>query len=467
MTKTRMFFFVVVIAAAAAGALSWRGLPGPVAALLHLGGGRSGEVEAPPPGGPGGGPGGPGMNRGRRGAPGLDGPTPVLVAAVERRDVDLFFDGIGTVQASATVTVRPQVQGILRELAFSDGQEVKKGDVLARIDPSSYQATYDQAVAKREQDEAELKNARADLERYTRLAQTESGSRQQADTQRATVAKLEAQLKIDQGQIDAAKVDLDNTVIVAPIGGRTGIRSVDAGNLVRTTDANGIVTIARLKPIDVVFTLPQQQLNQLLAAERRGPVPVEGLGSDRRTVVDRGVVSVVDNLVDSTTGTVKIRASLPNEDTRLWPGQFIDVRVHVDTSRGAVVVPTAAIQRGSEGAFVYVLGAEDKVARRPVEVARQDETRAVVGKGVEPGETVVTTGFARLTDGARVLPSRADAAATPAAPAEPTVRDAPAGERRPIGVAGERRRGDGPPPGDRPGAGSGRQPNGPRPGPQP
>ncbi|TBW40098.1 efflux RND transporter periplasmic adaptor subunit [Siculibacillus lacustris] len=456
MSRTRIFFSLVAVAAAAGAAAWYAGLlPTPKWPLRTPS--PSATVEAPPgpPGGPPGGPGGPGGG-GRRGGGAGDGPTPVLVVPVERRDVDLMFDGIGTIQASATVTVRPQVQGILLELRFQDGQEVAKGDVLARIDPTSYRAVYDQAVAKREQNEADLRNARADLERYTRLAQSESGSRQQADTQRATVAKLEAQSKIDQGVIDAAKVDLDNTTILAPIGGRTGIRSVDAGNLVRTTDAAGLVTIAQLKPISVVFTLPQQQLAQVLAAKLRGPVPVEVLGPDRRSAIDRGSIEVIDNQVDSTTGTVKIKASLPNAELRLWPGQFADVRVHVDTSRDAVVVPTAAVQRGADGAFVYVLGAEDKVARRPVEVARQDENRAVIASGLQPGETVVATGFARLIDGARVKPTAAtpaaveavpDASVSPAAPADDAAKT-PAERRKARGDGAGRRPGAAPAPGE-------------------
>ena len=375
---------------------------------------EAGDVMAPP--GPGGptppGPGGPTPPGGRRG--GFDGPTPVVVVTAEKRDVPLNFDGIGTVQASAAVTVRPQVDGRLIEVAFREGEEVAEGTVLARIDAASYKAVWDQAVAKKDQDEAELRNARADLERYERLAKSESGSRQQADTQRAAVAKLEAQLRIDQGQIDAAKVNLDNCTITAPIAGRTGIRTVDAGNLVHASDGTGLVTIARLTPIAVSFTLPQQQLGALLAAAARGPVPVEILGADRISIVDRGAVDVVDNQVDVSTGTVKIKASLPNTERRLWPGQFVDVRVRVDVSRDALVVPTAAVQRSTEGTYVWVLGEEDKISRRPISVIRQDEARAIVASGLEAGEKVLTTGFARLTEGAKVKPSAPAEAGTPA-----------------------------------------------------
>jgi multidrug efflux system membrane fusion protein len=445
MSKTRIFFFLLV-AAAIAGGVAWqKGL------LPFLPGGTTSDTAAGPGAGA-----GPGSGRGSGGSrrfgmmgP-VDGPTPVVVAPVAREDVPVVFDGIGTVQAFAAVTVRAQVEGKVVEVAFREGEDVEAGAVIVRIDPGSYQAVYDQAVARREQDEAELRNARIDLDRYIRLAQSESGSRQQADTQRAVVAKLEAQLKIDQGIIDAAKFNLDNTTIRAPISGRTGIRAVDVGTLVRASDTAGIVSIAQLHPIAVTFTLPQQQLATLLAAQAREPVPVEVVGGEPREVLDRGHVEVIDNQVDSTTGTVKIKATLPNAATRLWPGQFVDVRVLVDTLRGAMVVPTAAVQRGSEGAFVYVLGEEDKVKRRPVGVGRQDEHRAVIASGVEVGEKVVTTGFTRLTDGAKVKPT-ADAgegtkdakdtkgAEDAAAPANAAAKPA-AGERRGQGGGGEGRR---------------------------
>jgi multidrug efflux system membrane fusion protein len=440
MSKTRIFFFLLV-AAAIAGAVAWqKGL------LPRVPGATTSDVSAGPGAGAGAGPGGgrgPGGSR-RSGASGpAEGPTPVVVVAVGREDVPVVFDGIGTVQAFAAVTVRAQVEGRIVEIAFREGEDVEAGTVIARIDPASYQAVYDQAVARREQDEAELRNARIDLDRYIRLAQSESGSRQQADTQRAVVAKLEAQLKIDQGIIDAAKFNLDNTTIRAPISGRTGIRAVDVGTLVRSSDTAGIVSIAQLHPIAVTFTLPQQQLATLLAAQARGPVPVEVVGGDPREVLDRGRIEVVDNQVDSTTGTVKIKAMLPNAATRLWPGQFVDVRVLVDTLMGAMVVPTAAVQRGSDGAFVYVLGEEDKVKRRPIGVGRQDEHRAVITSGVEVGEKVVTTGFTRLTDGAKVKPAaESDAAAkdakdtkdatSPNEAAKPAV-----GERRGQGGGGQ------------------------------
>lgn len=441
MTRTRLAA-VALLATALAGAGWWwtHRAPAP---------GETGDAMAPP------GPGGPGAPSARRG--GFDGPTPVVVVPVEKRDVPLSFDGIGTVQASATVTVRPQVDGRLIEVAFREGDEVAEGAVLARIDAASYKAVWDQAVAKKDLDEAELRNARADLERYERLAKSESGSRQQADTQRATVAKLEAQLRIDQGQIDAARVDLDNCTITAPIAGRTGIRSVDAGNLVRASDTTGLVGIARLTPIVVSFTLPQQQLGAVLTAAARGPVPVEILGPDRMSVVDRGAVDVVDNQVDVSTGTVKIKASLPNTERRLWPGQFVDVRVRVDVTRDALVVPTAAVQRSTEGTYVWVLGEKDEISRRPISVTRQDETRAVIASGLTSGEKVLTTGFARLTEGAKVKPS---------APAETAAPGSDAPAAKPDGTGGERKgkkSGGGAAPDGAAGTSQGAAPAGPKP----
>jgi len=436
MNRTRIIFLLLAAAAIAGGAVWLQG-------RLNLGDGASapGAGGVARPGGGSGSPGGPGSGggRGRRmtaTGPG-DGPTPVVVAPVGREDVPVTIDGIGTVQAFAAVTVRAQVEGRILDLGFREGDEVAAGTVIARIDPASYKAIYDQASAKRELDEADLRNARIDLDRYIRLAQSESGSRQQADTQRAVVAKLEAQLKIDQGVIDAARVDLDNTTLRAPIAGRTGIRMVDVGTLVRSSDTTGIVSITQIRPISVTFTVPQQQLAALLAAQGRGEVPVEVSGGERRQLLDRGRVEVIDNQVDTTTGTVKVKATLPNAETRLWPGQFVDVRVLVDTLKEATVVPTAAVQRGTEGAFVYVLAPEDTVARRPVTVGRQDEKRAVILSGVAAGETVVTTGFTRLTDGATVKPTP-EATASPAATGEA----APAAGKRvpPSGMAGDGRR---------------------------
>ncbi|HVX99416.1 MAG TPA: efflux RND transporter periplasmic adaptor subunit [Pseudorhodoplanes sp.] len=341
------------------------------------------------------------QQRGGRFRAGAEGPVPVLVAAARKQDMPVYLDGVGTSKALNTVVVRSQVDGKLVSVNFKEGQDVEKGFVLARIDPATYQAQYDQAVAKKAQDEAQLANARIDLERYQRLAATNAGSKQQADTQAAAVAQLEAQVKLDQAAINNAKAILDYTSIVAPISGRTGIRQVDEGNIVSTSDTGGIVTITQIKPISVIFSMPQQDVFRINAAFAKGSLMVEALAPDNRTVTDRGALQVVDNQVDPTTGTVKLKAEFPNSDLQLWPGQFVNVRLVIDTLRDAVVVPTAAVQRGPNGTFVYVIDGENAKIRN-VHVAQQDDMQAVIASGLEGNERVVTSGFTRLSDGAQI-----------------------------------------------------------------
>jgi multidrug efflux system membrane fusion protein len=338
--------------------------------------------------------------QGRRGG-GLTGPVPVLVSEAKRADVPVYLDGVGTVQALKTVTVLPQVDGKLIKVAFKEGQDVPQGFVLAEIDPATYQAAYDQAVAKKAQDEAQLANAKIDLERYTRLAQTNAVTAQQRDTQKALVDQLTAQVKQDQAAIDSAAATLGYTKIVAPIAGRTGLRLVDEGNIVHASATTGIVVLTQLKPISVVFTLPQQVLNRVNAAFAKGALTVETLAADNVTVTDHGTLRVIDNLVDQTTGTVKLKAELPNPDLQLWPGQFVNVRLLIDTLKDAIVVPTAAVQRGPQGTFVYA-ASDNKVAVKNVTVTQQDDTQAVIASGIDAGEQIVTSGFVQLTDGAAI-----------------------------------------------------------------
>lgn len=369
---------------------------------------------------------------------GADGPVPVRAEPARLADVPVYIDGVGTTKALNTVTVRPQVDGKLIRILFEEGQDVRRGDVLAEIDPTVYQAQLDQAIAKKAQDEAQLANARLDLERYIRLAQTNSATKQQADTQRALVAQLEALVQSDQAAIDNARAILGYTKIVAPIDGRTGIRLVDQGNIVRAADAVGLVVITQIRPISVLFNLPQQQLADVNRAFAERPLAVEVLASDNRTVIDRGTLQVVDNQVDQATGTVRLKAEFPNADLRLWPGQFVNVRLLLDMLREVVVVPTAAIQRGPNGTFVFVVKADDTVTVRPVTVALQNDVQAVVAAGLAVRERVVTTGFARLAEGTAVAVAAAEApeAAPPAA--------RPRGAGRPDGApAREGRRGRG------------------------
>jgi multidrug efflux system membrane fusion protein len=340
-------------------------------------------------------------------------PVPVLAASPVTKDVPVYLEGVGAIRALNTVTVRAQVDGKLGAVNFKEGQDVQRGDVLAEIDPAIYQAQYDQAVAKKAQDEATLANARLDLARYERLAQSNAGSKQQADTQRAMVAQLEALVRSDQAQIDNAQTLLGYTRIVAPISGRTGLRLVDQGNIVRAGDTTGIVMITQVRPLAAQFSLPQQQLARVNAAFEKGPLQVDVFGNDGRTVVETGKLEGIDNQVDQTTGTVKLKAVFPNEKLILWPGQFVNVRVKVDTLRNAVVVPTSAVQRGPAGTYAFVIGANDIVTAKPISVVQQTDVEAVIGSGLSTSDRVVTTGFANLAEGSRVIIGRDDGAPTP------------------------------------------------------
>ncbi len=329
---------------------------------------------------------------------------PVVVAPVEQKDVPIYLDGLGTAQASSTVTVKPQVDGVLTNVLFKEGQDVHVGDVLARIDPRTYQAALDQVVAKKAQDQANLANARVDLVRYQKLAATAYTSAQQSDTQKATVAQLEAQVAQDQAQIDNARATLSYTTITSPIDGRVGIRQVDAGNLVHATDTMGLLVITTLKPISVVFTLPQQSLHDVAAAMLDGPTP-EALAlpqGSERDILDHGTLSVMDNQVDPTTGTIKLKATFPNAHLQIWPGAFVTVRLRVQTAHGAVVVPPVAVQRGPQGAYVYVVENDQTASRRRIEVGHEDLIASIVTEGLTPGERVVVDGASRLNDKAKI-----------------------------------------------------------------
>jgi multidrug efflux system membrane fusion protein len=345
-----------------------------------------------------------------------DGPVPVLVASAQTTNVPVYLDAVGTTKALNTVTVRPQVDGKLLSVNFKEGQDVKKGDVLARIDPTTFQATLDQALAKKAQDEALLANAKNDLARYQQLAATNAINKQQADTQKSLVAQYTAQVQSDQAAVESAQATLAYTTIKAPIDGRTGIRQVDEGNIVHASDSTGIVVITEIKPISVMFNLPQQYLKEVNDTFAKGPLDVDAQRSDDDAVIDKGKLTVVDNTVDASTGTVKLKAEFPNAELQLWPGQFVNVRLLINTLQQVIVIPTGAVQRGPTGTFVYVVKDDNSASIRPIVVQKQDETQTVVKSGVTPPERVVTTGFARLTDGSKVtIGSDADPAAAPAA----------------------------------------------------
>jgi len=285
----------------------------------------------------------------RRGGGNPNDTVPVLAIAARLADVPVYLDGVGTAKALNTVLVRSQVDGKLMKIAFKEGQEVTQGSVIAKIDPTTYQALYDIAVAKKAQDEATLANAKLDLERYTRLLSTNAVQKQQVDTQKSVVDQLTAQTQSDQATVNNAKATLDYTDVVAPITGLTGIRQVDEGNIVHASDATGIVTITQIKPIAILFNLPQQVLPDLNKGKAAGQLPVQAIGADGTTVVDSGKVVVINNQVDQTTGTVQLKGEFPNTNTQLWPGQFVNIRVLINTLRQSVVVPTAAVQRGPDG----------------------------------------------------------------------------------------------------------------------
>ena len=347
---------------------------------------------------------------------------PVLVATAVTQDVPVWLDALGTVQAFNSVTIKAMVDGPLLEVRFREGQDVKEGDVLARIDPRNFQAALDQARARKAQDEAQLANARLDLTRYTQLGQNNFTSAQQVDTARAQVAQLEAQIRQDQAQIDSAQTQLSYTTITAPVDGRTGLRLVDQGNIVHPGDAGGLVVITTLRPISVVFTLPQQSLPAVNSAMRQGEAEVLAVaqGDAATRVLDTGRLTVLDNQVDPATGTIKLKASFANRDLLLWPGGFVGVRLRADTRKDAIIVPPAAVQRGPRGSFVYVVNAGETVTRRPVTVGHEDEQVSVITEGVRPGDRVVVDGTARLTDGAAIIVGETDAPPAGAtAPAPP------------------------------------------------
>ena len=329
--------------------------------------------------------------------------VPVLAATPRIQDVPVYLEGVGAVRALNNVLVRSQVDGKLISINFVEGQDVKKGDVLGEIDPVIYKAQLDQAVAKKAQDEALLANQRLDLIRYQQLAAANAGSKQQFDTQRAVVAQQEALVNADQAAIDNAQATLGYTKIIAPLSGRTGLRQVDQGNIVHAADPTGLAIITQLQPIAVLFSLPQQQIERVNAASAHAALAVDVFGNDGITVVDTGKLTGIDNQVDPTTGTLKLKAEFPNARLQLWPGQFVNVRLKVETLAQAMVIPTSAVQRGPAGTFSYVIDDDDIVTAKPVAVTQQNETDAVIVHGLSTSDRVVTTGFANLSDGARVI----------------------------------------------------------------
>jgi membrane fusion protein, multidrug efflux system len=336
----------------------------------------------------------------------------VDTAAVTHADVPIYLTGLGTVQAFYTVTVTARVDGELQKIAFTEGQTVRKGDLLAQIDPRPNQAAYDQAVATKAKDAAQLMNAKRDLERYTILQPQDLASKQTVDTQRATVDQLSAQIQVDQALIDNARTQLDYTRITSPIDGRTGIRLVDPGNIVHAAATTGIVVVTQVQPICVIFTLPEENLAQVNAALAAGPVSVTTVARDGGRALDEGTLSLVDNEIDQTTGTAKLKATFANAHNALWPGQYVNARVLVRMERNVLALPTTAVQLGPNGPFTYVVKPDSTVEVRQLTIGDESDGLTVVKTGLALNERVVTSNQYRLQAGVHVRVTAAAASAS-------------------------------------------------------
>lgn len=339
---------------------------------------------------------------GQKGPPPAPPAIPIVAGTAEAQNVPVYVRGLGNVQAFQTVTVRSRVDGNITKVLFTEGQEVKAGDPLFQIDPRPFQAALEQAQATKTKDEAQLKGAQLDLERYQKLLPTGFQTRQQYDQQVATVGQLQGAIAADQAQIDSAQLNLQYTDIRSPIDGRTGARLVDLGNFVQAGQATALVSITQLKPIYVSFTVPQENLVAIRTNQAQAPLEVEAYASDDKTLLSRGKLTLIDNQVDVTTGTIRLKATFDNADERLWPGEFVSARLILSTRSDAIVVPAQTVMQGPQGSYIYVIKPDQTVARRTVEVATTQDNLAVVEKGLERGEHVVVDGQYRLTDGAKI-----------------------------------------------------------------
>ena len=323
-------------------------------------------------------------------------------AKAERKDLPIYLQGLGTVQAFYTATVTSRVDGELQKVGFTEGQPVKKGDLLAQIDPRPYQAAYDQAVAAKGKDSAQLANARADLQRYAELAPQELASKQTLETQKSLVQQLEAQIAGDQAAIDNARTQLDYARITSPIDGLTGVRLVDPGNNLHGSNATPIVVVTQTQPISVMFTLPEEALDSVTSAMKAGAVQVVALSRDGKGEIDRGQIAVLDNQIDQTTGTVRLKATFPNAQNRLWPGEYVNARVLLKTTRNAVTIPSAGVQRGPNGLYAFLVKQDQTVEMRPIKIGPATDGDTIIEAGLEAGDMVTTSNEYRLHEGAKV-----------------------------------------------------------------
>jgi membrane fusion protein, multidrug efflux system len=328
--------------------------------------------------------------------------VPVTVATAKSRDFPIYKTTIATVQAYNMVTIRARVDGTLQQVLFKEGQDVKAGDLLAIIDPRPLQAALDQAIATKAKDEAQLANAKRDLQRFIDLRQFET--RQRVDTQRALVDQLQATIEGDKAAIENATVQLSYTKIVSPIDGRTGARLVDAGNMIHASEGTALLMVTQIEPIFVTFTLPQDVLDELFTAQKHGEVAVEAYSRNDSSKIATGVLSLIDNQIDTTTGTIRVKATFANSDRRLWPGEFVNVRVVTEVRKQAVVVPAQAVQRGPKGLYVYAVKPDQTVEIRPVQTGMTSAGATLVEKGLVAGEEVVIDGQYKLKAGIKIKP---------------------------------------------------------------
>jgi multidrug efflux system membrane fusion protein len=328
--------------------------------------------------------------------------VPVTVTNAVRRDVPVWLRGLGTVQAYYAVQIRPRVDGTLTQVPVKEGQDIKQGDLLAVIDPRPYQAAMDSAVAKKQQDQAQLSNAQADLARYASLVRQDFASRQQLETQQAMVKQFSAAILGDEAQIEAAQLNLSFCYITSPFDGRVGLRNVDPGNIVHSAEATAIISVAQIQPITVTFTLPQDNLPAIMQAMSKHPLDVVVYASDNKTELDRGVLLTPDNTIDITTGSIRLKASFTNDHRTLWPGQFVNVRLLLGTDTNVVAVAATAVQHGPTGLYVYEVGQNNTIAVQPIRVVRQEDDVYVIASGLDEGATVVATGQSRLQAGSHV-----------------------------------------------------------------